>query len=386
MGSKGSMCGALAMMVMTAFAVPGRAQATPAVDVAAVSDGTFHAAPGAGAEEAYLPILSPASHAANLIQLRNGDILCFWFSGTKEGASGVSIVMSRLPHGSRQWTKTELIHRETGRSYQNPVIFQDPTGVLWLFHSSQAANQGETNAHVLLLQSMDNGSTWSAPKVEFANPGSFTREPVVVTDSGSWLLPIFYVLPGDARKTNYSAVEVSDDHGKTWHECVVPKTTPGLVQPNIIRLRSNSYVMFMRSRNADFVYRSTSSDGCHWTDPVATVLPNNNASVQGVKLRNGHLVLTFDNIDEKLRFPLSIALSEDNGVTWKYVRDIEPGPPGIDPDSKVEFSYPSVIQERNGKIMVAYTYNRQTIKVVEFEEKWIRHGSTRGKYNPAISQ
>jgi predicted neuraminidase len=36
---------------------------------------------------AYLDQLYPSAHAANLLLLDNGDVLCFWFSGTLEGAS-----------------------------------------------------------------------------------------------------------------------------------------------------------------------------------------------------------------------------------------------------------------------------------------------------------
>jgi hypothetical protein len=66
---------------------------------------------GLNVEAAYLPILYPSSHASNLYQLRNGDILCAWFSGSWEGSSGVGIVMSRLRPGNQRWDRTVLIDR-----------------------------------------------------------------------------------------------------------------------------------------------------------------------------------------------------------------------------------------------------------------------------------
>ena len=378
----------LGAALLLASATLVRAQSASSVDASTVADGVFRASSMQGLQEAYLPIFSPSSHAANLITLQNGDTLCFWFSGTKEGASGVSIVMSRLPKGARQWQKTVLVHREDGRSYQNPVIFQDRKGELWLFHASQAANQGETNAHVLLLKSIDNGQTWTGPKILFPFPGSFTRQPLVVTDTGKWLLPIFYVPPGDPLKTNYSAVEVSDDEGGSWHECVVPKTTTGLVQPNIIQLAHDSFIMFMRSRHADWIYQSTSTDGCHWTDPAPTPLPNNNASIQAVRLKDGALAITFDNTNAAVidgpapRSPLSIALSVNGGKSWRWTRDLEVAPKTFK-QANAEFSYPTIIQEPGGTVMVAYTYNRETIKIIELDESWIKQGSTIGKFQPS---
>jgi predicted neuraminidase len=48
-----------------------------------------------------------------------------------------------------------------------------------------------------------------------------------------------------------------------------------------------------------------------------------------------------------------------------------------------EYSYPSIMQTRDGEILVAFTYRRQTIKVVSFREDWIRHGSTAGEFKAA---
>ena len=47
-----------------------------------------------GLKVAMLPALYASSHASNLVLLANGDLICFWFSGTWEGDSGVGIVMS----------------------------------------------------------------------------------------------------------------------------------------------------------------------------------------------------------------------------------------------------------------------------------------------------
>src|SRR5690348_4513524 len=87
-----------------------------------------------GIEEAYLTPIFPSSHAVNLLELRNGDLLSVWFSGTWEGNSDVAIVLARLPKGSSEWTKPRVVDHHQGESYQNPVLFQAPDGTLWIFH------------------------------------------------------------------------------------------------------------------------------------------------------------------------------------------------------------------------------------------------------------
>src|ERR1700744_6316051 len=104
---------------------PGRTLADPKVVRMANGEMRPDHTLGITVEAAYLPILYPSSHASNLFQLRNGDILCAWFSGSWEGSSNVGIVMSRLRPGAQRWERTVLIDRHEGMSYQNPVLFQE---------------------------------------------------------------------------------------------------------------------------------------------------------------------------------------------------------------------------------------------------------------------
>ncbi|HTF64812.1 MAG TPA: exo-alpha-sialidase, partial [Edaphobacter sp.] len=182
--------------------------------------------------------------------------------------------------------------------------------------------------------------------------------------------------------------EVSADSGKTWKECDVPGSG-GFVQMNILPISDSRLIAFFRSRYADWIYESESSDGCSWTAPHATNLPNNNASVQATRLKDGHLVMVFNNAqaefkpehaDTASRRILSVALSEDDGKTWPWIRDLESptlSEPVL-PLEDAEYSYPSVIQSGDGMIQAAYTFRRETIKCRTFTEDWIKHGTSSG--------
>ena len=362
---------------------------------------TFQAA-GEGLETAYMDRLYPSAHAANLLLLENGDVLCFWFSGTGEGDSNVGIVMARLRRGTDAWSKPALIDRRLGESFQNPVGFQDDAGRIRLLHTAQAAGKGQANARVMELLSSDEGKTWSEPKVVFAQPGSFTRQPMVVRDDGAWLLPMFFTPSGDivaGAESNYSIIDVSKDRGETWRECRIPGSE-GLVHPDILELHPHQYLLFLRSRYADFIYKSSSVDGCGWSKPMPTALPNNNASIQALRLADGHLIMAFNNSSvggkshktaTARRFPLSVALSVDEGKTWCWVRDLENGDTRTLGDEYQgeqgtdEFSYPAISQLSNGSILVAYTYRRLTIKIARFEESWIKQNLTAGSYRASCA-
>jgi predicted neuraminidase len=206
---------------------------------------------------------------------------------------------------------------------------------------------------------------------------------------------------GAGAETNYSVVKLSSDDGKMWKECEIPESF-GKVQPTVVKSSDGGLIAFFRSRSADWIYKSISRDGCNWSTPEKTVLPNNNSSVQAFRLSNGHIVIAFNNSQNSVedgkkiaasRKPLTVAISEDDGRTWKHARDLETGRPGfgqvernVKAPGREEYSYPSILQTKDGVIHVAYTFRRQTIKVLSFREDWLRKGKTEGVFKGPQSQ
>ena len=163
-------------VLMTVVTFVGATGTAPGADktVYEMADGVVRPSALNGVREAYLPIIVNSSHASNLLSMPNGDLLCFWFAGTWEGRAGVSIVMSRLDHGSNRWTLPVVLSNHPGHSDQNPVPFRAPDGRLWLFHTSQIANQGETNSVIYRLTSDDQGTPGRRPSCCLLNQGRST--------------------------------------------------------------------------------------------------------------------------------------------------------------------------------------------------------------------
>jgi len=373
--------------------------------------------------EALLPNHCVQSHASNIMPLGNGDFLCVWFAGTQEGIADISIYMSRLVKGETTWSEPVKVSDDSTRSEQNPILFPTPEGKLWLLYTAQKSGNQDT-AIVRYRVSEDDGYTWGDIKTLFDTPGTFIRQPIVVLDNGEWIVPIFYcrVTPGKkwVGDDDTSAVKISADRGQTWTEYQVPSSI-GCVHMNIEKLDDGTLLALYRSRWADNIYMSRSDDnGRTWTEPTATELPNNNSSIQFTKLGNGHLAIVFNNIsaasskerrlslydeieDEDTtteeatpvvieedvdpnkkttfwgapRAPMTIAISEDNGKTWPYKRDIEIGDGYCMTNNSKEklnreYSYPSIKQTSDGKIHVTFTYFRQTIKYVCITEDWVK--------------
>lgn len=334
--------------------------------------------------EALIPAVFPENHASNLLELDNGDLLCAWFSGSGEGNPDTNIVMSRLKKGEGKWEKPVLLSNDPEHSEQNPVLFKAPDGKLWLLHTSNTPHN-QLTSRICARCSSDNGYTWDDMRILINMEGAFIHQPLIVLPGGYWLMLAYLCVPDSdngLHGAHYSVVYISGDNGLTWDEYPVPGSK-GLVQMNVVQLDDGSLFAVFRSRYADYIYSSRSSDlGRTWTEPAPVILPNNNSSIQMIKLHNGHLAIVFNDINSGKpksgaiwgvpRAPLAIAISDDCGTTWKYKKNLQVEDEEYKTARFKEYSYPSIIQAKDGNIHVTYTYLRKYIKHLVFTEEWVQ--------------
>jgi len=347
-----------------------------------------------------LPTGRVQNHASFLHELPDGTVLCAWFGGTMEGKSDISIFMSRL--GQSGWSEPLQLSDDPARSEQNPVLFTAPDSRLWLIYTAQPGGR-QNEAEVRFRISEDGGYSWSDPEPLWREKGIFVRQPVIVAPDGAWLLPGFRCRT-EAGETwtgenDDSVVMISRDSGKSWSMSEVLGSL-GCVHMNIVPLEDSQMVAFYRSRWADHVWRSHSGDGgLNWTAPEPAGLPNNNSSVQAVRLADGRIgivynhasredaegrrVSLYDEIEEDdtdtavaqpgrafwgaPRAPLSLALSEDGGNSWTQRIDLAFSDGYCLSNNSAdqvnrELSYPSILQDSTGRLHVSYTHFRQFIR------------------------
>jgi predicted neuraminidase len=167
-------------------------------------------------------------------------------------------------------------------------------------------------------------------------------------------------------------VAVSDDTGRTWRASE-PIVGVGGIQPSIVRRRDGVLVAFMRDNGPQhrIQYAESRDDGIHWSPVQFLDLVNPGSSVEVIALRSGNWLMVC-NDTERGRHSLVAMLSEDEGRSWRWQRHLELVEPG-----KGSFSYPSLIQTRDGLIHVTYSYHPpegESIKHVVFDEAWVMQG------------
>jgi predicted neuraminidase len=96
-------------------------------------------------------------------------------------------------------------------------------------------------------------------------------------------------------------------------------------------------------------------DGLSWTQAHPTDLTNPNSGIDAVALRDGRVVLIYNNTTTG-RTPLNLAVSAD-GEHFKIFATLE--------DQPGEYSYPAIpaiIQGKAGELDMTYTWNRKRIR------------------------
>ncbi len=296
-------------------------------------------------------------HAATLTQAPSGDLLCAWFAGTDEGENDVGIWQATL--SEKKWSEPRLIASEKDVPCWNPVLFTLPSNEILLFYK---AGEYPLVWSGLLKRSTDEGKNWSeAQDLPAGVLGPVKNRPLLLQDGtlvcGSAL---------ESWKRWGCWMDITSDAGLTWS-----KSTPinvendlfGIIQPALFFTKDGTIKMLARSRQIGFICESESKDqGKTWTAARPTTLPNPNSAIDAINITDGRILLVYNNSKSpKERYPLNVALSSDGGKTWDMKVVLE--------DKFGEYSYPTVIQTKDGKIHIVYTWNRLHIKHVVVEPR-----------------
>jgi predicted neuraminidase len=287
-------------------------------------------------------------HASTIVETDAGRFLAAWFGGRAEGAADVKIWLSR--YDGKTWSAPEMVAEEKGFPCWNPVLFLSRAGTLTLFYK---AGPSPMTWSGYFKRSRDSGKTWGeAEQLPAGLLGPIKNKPIQLADA-TMLAPTSV----ESHRAWTSWVERSTDDGRTWRRVgpiLVPGRPHGVIQPALLDVGERLILALCRSRGIGAICQAESSDnGETWSPAKPIDLPNPNSGIDAVRAADGTLYLIY-NHTRLGRTPLNIARSTDRGRTWHMVATLE--------DQLGEFSYPAIIQARDGRLHATYTYNRRHIK------------------------
>jgi hypothetical protein len=136
----------------------------------------------------------------------------------------------------------------------------------------------------------------------------------------------------------------------------------GAIQPAILVHSATEIQILLRSRQRVIAEAWSQDGGVSWGRMTATSLPNPSAGIDALRLADGRFLLVY-NPSPTSRAKLALAVSGD-GKAWRQVTMLED-------ESQGEFSYPALIQSRDGQVHITYTWRREKIKHVAIDPSTI---------------
>lgn len=315
-------------------------------------------------------------HPSSLTELDQGDLFVAFYGGDGEYAADTKVYGARLRRGSRRWSAPKVLASNPFYAMGNPVVWQAPDRVLWLFFVVRPGPTWSTS-RIAAKISRDRGDSWSDAFVVHWEAGMMVRSRPILLADGAYLLPVYHETGSDPDRTAPDTSSVFlrfDPRTHEWTESNRVASRLGNLQPAVVELAPGRLLAFCR-RGGDYepgddgnIVRTESLDGGRtWSAGVETEFPNPNAAVELLRLRNGHLLLIYNDSPND-RTPLMAAISTDSGRTWPHRRPLAEGPGS--------FSYPTAIQTADGRLHVTFTSDERTVlRRAVFEEDAILHAA-----------
>ena len=388
--------------------------------------------------ELIFPLEHWHNHSSMVVETPEGDLLTTWFHGSGERqADDVKIEGARLKRGQRIWSPRFLMADTPGYPDTNCTIFIDPQQRLWLLWPTILANEWHTALMKYRISTNYKGPgapQWATSEVMHITPGQefvdevarvmlewerripeqpkeqqdrmrrhisdvrqqaagkltrrlgwMTRAHPFVLDGKRLIVPLY------SDGYSFSLMAISDDWGVTW-QASSPLIGMGNIQPSIVRRRDGTLYTLMRDNGPapKRLHQSSSRDGgLTWSPVTDSDLPNPGAGAEIIGLRNGYWALIY-NDTEIGRHRLAVAISDNEGQSWRWKRYLEKDPGAAEGGS---YHYPSIMEARDGSLHATYSYHlplRQakldptgkpmlkSIKHAHFNQSWVMAGEKDG--------
>ncbi len=360
-------------------------------------------------------------HASSAIELKDGRIRAFWFSGSREGAKDVAIHSAVFDPVQARWGNEEItmtreqtqhaLHRYVAK-LGNPVVGRAADGSLRMYYVTVSLG-GWAGSSITTMSSNDEGASWSEPRRLVASPfiniSTLVKGAPFLYSDGTMGLPVYHEFI-----SKFGEMLRIDKNGAVLDQQRLAAGGQGTLQPVILMQNVQTAKVLMRYAGAAEPHRvvsvSTQDAGQHWSPPEKSTLRNPDAAVTGVTLPDGRMLAVLNDLEHG-REALSLMISADGGNTWHEVQRLEDQLAASaqadeahftnnvqalvrqsdaatsehlaeyiestkrtvcnDGKCRYEFSYPYLIQTQHGDFHLVYTWNRTFIKHLWFNRTWL---------------
>ena len=319
-------------------------------------------------------------HPADIIKLKNGELLIMAREANEHYAPDGDVIMLRSKDGGKTWGNKQVIGGMPDADEREGcgIQLRDGTIVMGVYYNKNYKPDGSYNFDgtmvreagkrylgCYIITSKDNGHTWSKPMdidtkdMPFSNLEGPADAPIEMPDGSIVMGIIGYAPYGDTK--NHAAVMIrSVDKGKTWKFLSIMANDPGgklggFVEPGIVLTKTGRIITALRNAGpAQAIWITYSDDnGKTWVPVFQTDMIGH--PVDLIQLKDGRIMATYGIRTGPHAKPGGVraCFSNDNGKTWDIKTEVIIRNDFINWDT----GYPESLQMPDGKIFTVYYYN-----------------------------
>ncbi|MFN7937726.1 MAG: sialidase family protein [Bryobacteraceae bacterium] len=341
-------------------------------------------------------ILRPApENEASLVTLPNGAVRLFYM---KRGEAVCSI---ETTNDGATWTGERREFAVPGPTAHACVALLDSRRELHVFFLVIRGTGTRLNIDrfIDVWHAVTANARWQAPQRIYEGYCGSLRA-AIETRRGRIVVPFAAWVAGRASGPPLGSNEVtavySDDKGATWRLSPSRLTSPcvadyngsnyGAVEPCVIELRDGRLWMLMRTQTGR-LYQSFSHDGVEWSAAAPSNFWSSNSPAALLRLRNNALLLAWNNCLPPPkhegqgvyggRDALHVALSRDEGRTWRGFREVYLDPTRNEtPPQRGDraTAYPFLTETRSGQIVLVTGQGERRRAIIRFHPDWLTAG------------
>ena len=341
----------------------------PAFVPAFAPTASAHAGSPAEATASEFTLPAPAAQAgpASLALLPDGRVAAAWLAGPDDDASAASIWFATF--GRDGWSPPQLAARRESTAagtfaHMNklgrPVLWAEGS---WLHLWYESLTLGDwAGAAIVHSLSTDGGKTWSKaerlPVSPFGALGSGLGGPPLALADGGLALPLDHRLFGrGGEMLRLSATGRLIDKVRLAHPL-------GSSRPAVVALDGQRGLAVAAGDAGQRAVLTSADGGRQWSAVPGIDLAGATTAPALLRLAGGKLMLAGNPPGEG--GTLRLWLSADEGRSWSAGPSIEAAA-----DGAAEFADPALLQARDGRIHLAYTWRRQQIRHRVFSQSWL---------------
>jgi len=312
----------------------------------------------------------PRYSEGSILPLNDGTLLyaTTQFIGSGSDFATARIIARKSTDGGRTWSKPHVLQENTGkknvmsatlRYLSSPMNEKRPIGLFYLKKNTLS------DLKAYLKVSHDNGKIFGAP-IEITTPPGYhvmNNDRITILNSGRWLAPV--ASTSDVSKSNHFVCTcfISDDQGKTWRQSKgsVDYSNRGAMEPEVFELKGGNILMIFRTQSGHIGSSISHDGGETWDKPGSWGVraPEAPATLRRIPSTGDLMLIWNDNYEPGAghsgkRTPLTVAISADEGKTWKLKKNLE-----TDPDNT--YSYISLIFHQGRAIMSYYVADKNRL-------------------------